>query len=129
MTTTNASLATTARVLRSRTARIRIGHHMSVARRYAVLDAHVARHNAGRATAAAYLTEVLGADANFVRRFASGFGKAATAAHLARTGAKPRRNCIARVGRRRFVECFSYDLRDLVEAAHTFKHTATLVNA
>lgn len=128
MSTTNASLATTARILSSRAARTRVGHHMSVARRYAVLDAYAARFNAGRATAAGYLTEILGVDAEFVRRFASGFGKAATAAHRTRTGNSPLRNCIARVGRR-FVQCASYDLRDLAEAARTFPRTAALINA
>lgn len=129
MTTTNARLATTARILHSRAVRTRIGHHMSVARRLAVLDAHVARFNAGRATAASYLTETLGVNADFVRRFASGFGKAATAAHRARTGNDPQRNCIARVGRRRFVQCSSYDLCDLAEAARTFARTAAFLNA
>jgi len=129
MTTTNASLVTAARILRSRTARVRTGNHMSVARRLAVLDAYVARVNAGRLTAASYLAEVLGVNADFVCRFASGFGKAATAAHRARTGISPRRDSIARVGRRRFVECFSYDLCDLAEAARTFVHTRNLIAA
>lgn len=112
-----------------RAARVRIGHHMSVVRCYAVLNAHVARFNAGRATAASYLTEVLGVDGEFVRRFASGFGKAATAAHRAHTGDNPQRDCIARIGRRRFVQCFSYDLRDLDEAARTFPRTAAVLSA
>lgn len=112
-----------------RAARVPTGHHMSVTRRIAVLEAHVARFNTGRATAASYLTEVLGVDADFVRRFASGFGKAATAAHRARTGNDPQRDCIARVGRRRFVRCFSYDLCDLVMAARTFPRTAAFLNA
>jgi len=129
MTTTNASLATVVRILRSRANRVRTGSHMSTARRLAVLDAYVARVNAGRLTAASYLTKVLGVNADFVRRFASGFGKAATAAHRARTGISPRRDSIARVGRRRFVECFSYDLCDLAEAARTFVHTAAFINA
>jgi len=79
MTTTNASLATVVRILRSRANRVRTGNHMSVARRLAVLDAYVARFNVGRLTAASYLTKVLGMNADFVRRFASGFGKTATA--------------------------------------------------
>lgn len=112
-----------------RAARTTVGHHMSAARRLAVLDAHAARFNAGRATAASYLTDVLGASADFVRRFASGFGKAATAAHRARTGNDPQPDCIARVGRRRFVQCFSYDPRDLDEAARTFVRTAGFLAA
>lgn len=111
-----------------RAARTRTGHHMSIARRIAVLDARVARFNARRATAASYLTEVLGVDADFVRRFAPGFGKAATAAYRARTGDSPPCDCIARIGLRRFVECASYDLCDLDAAARAFPRTAAFLN-
>lgn len=130
MTTTNASLATTARVLRSRTARIRIGHHMSVARRYAVLDAYVARINGNLITAASYLAGI-GASRAFIDRFGSAFGAKVSKAYQARFGRKPTRTALACRGVR-FFDAFAYtadELPVLNDAARSYDRTRNLIAA
>src|ERR1700744_3998060 len=61
--------------LTGRAARPRIGHHMSPARRRAVLTAHVTRFHAtaNTVTAANYLASI-GADTDTIRRFAAQLG-------------------------------------------------------
>lgn len=111
-----------------RAARIRIGHHMSVARRHAVLDALCARVNGGRLTAAAYLSGVLGADERFVRSYASPFGRAVARAFRQAHGCEPARDGLARHGRR-LMRCFTYDEAALAAGALAYARTAELVAA
>jgi hypothetical protein len=114
-----------------RAARVRIGHHMSPARRDARLAAVVARTNAGRLTAAEYLTDVLGADQDFVHSYASPFGKAIATAWRAAYGADPKKKGLALVNRR-LIPVFAYridDLPILQAAALAYPRTAELVGA
>ncbi len=89
-----------------RAARLRVGHHMSVQRRIAVLDAVVERANVGRITAAEYLAE-LGLDEAFINSYASPFGKAAKKAYVAAFGVEPPKSGLARRGMR-LVPVFAY---------------------
>ncbi|ACU71854.1 hypothetical protein Caci_2945 [Catenulispora acidiphila DSM 44928] len=130
MTTTNASLATTARVLRTHAARTRVGTHMSVARRYAVLDALIARTNGALITAASYLAGI-GADQAFIDRFGSAFGTKASKAYQAKFGCKSRRTGLARRGLRLF-DAFAYTANEmpiLNEAARSYARTSNLIAA
>lgn len=111
-----------------RAARARVGHHMSVARRHAVLDALCARVNGGRLTAAAYLSGVLGADERFVRSYASPFGRAVAKAWREAHGCEPVRDGLARHGRR-LVGCFTYDEAALAAGATAYRRTAELLAA
>lgn len=132
MTTTNASLATTARVIRSRTARTRIGNHMSVARRHAVLDAFIARCNGPLViTAASYLRGVIGAGEMFVDRFGSSFGTKVSKGYQAQFGHKSARTALARRGMRIF-DAFAYtadEIGILDEAARNYDRTRKLIAA
>lgn len=131
MTTTNASLATTARVLRSRATRTRIGHHMSVARRHAVLDAFIARCNGALITAASYLRSAIGADEMFVDRFGSAFGTKISKGYQAKFGRKSTRTALARRGYRIF-DAFAYTAEEigiLDEAARSYDKTRKLIAA
>lgn len=130
MTTTNASLATTARVLHSRAARARIGHHMSSARRYAVLDALIARTNGGLITAAGYLADVLGANEKFIYSFGSPFGRDVAKKYRAKFDAEPKRG-LTRRGLRLF-DGFVYAADEapiLDEAARSYNRTRKLIAA
>ena len=111
-----------------RAARARVGHHMSVARRHAVLDALCARTNGSRLTAAAYLSGVLGMDERFVRSYASPFGRAAAKAWREAHGCEPVRDGLARHGRR-LVGCFTYDEAALAAGATAYRRTAELLAA
>lgn len=114
-----------------RAARVRVSHHMSVARRTAFVGTLVARWNAGRVTAEAWLAESLGADAEFVRRYASPFGREVAKVYRARFGAEPPRSGSAWRSRM-LVDCFAYsaeELPTLEEAARTYKRTALLLAA
>ena len=131
MTTTNASLATTARILRNRHARTRIGHHMSVARRHAVLDAYIGRCNGPLTTAAAYLREVLHAGEVFTDRFGSAFGTKVSNGYQAKFGHKSARTALARRGMRLF-DAFGYtadEMPVLDEAARGYNRTRKLIVA
>lgn len=130
MTTTNASLATTARVLRSRAARARIGNHMSVVRRFAVLDALIARTNGGLITAAGYLADVLGAGEKFVYLYSSPFGRDVAKQYRAKFNAEPKQG-LTRRGLRLF-DGFVYTANEapiLDEAARTYARTRNLIAA
>lgn len=118
-------------VLSGRAARTRVGSHMSVQRRYAVLDALVRRTNAGKVTTAQYLADVVGADADFVRRFAAPYGKAVAKAYRDEYGAEPSKSGLARRGRM-LLSCFAYgadDLPVLDKGARTYRRTAELLGA
>jgi hypothetical protein len=110
-----------------RAARTRVGHHMSVGRRHDVLDALVSRTNGDQITAAAYLAE-LGADADFIKSYASPFGKAIARVYR-EVGREPERIGLARVGRR-LVPVFAYaeaDRQLLDAAAQAYPRTAALL--
>ena len=112
-----------------RAARVRTGHHMSVARRIAVLDATVDRANAGRVTAAEYLVAELGAGAAFVHSYASPFGREIAKAYRAAFGAEPAKCGLARRGLR-LVPVFAYSAEELpvlAEAALAYRRTAELL--
>jgi hypothetical protein len=119
-----------------RAARVRVGRHDSVARYRAVLEATARRANGIRATAAAYLTG-LGADAEFIRRFASQFGKAATRIHRDRLHAEPALDGLAIISARgrhgarhpRLIEVNTYPVAILAHAARSYPRTATLIGA
>lgn len=114
-----------------RAARVRIGHHMSVARRAAFVGALVARWNTGRVTAEAWLATVPGVDAEFVRRYASPFGREVAKVYRARFGTEPVRAGSAWRSRM-LVDCFAYsaeELPALEEAARSYKRTALLLAA
>lgn len=114
-----------------RAARIRVGHHMSVARRRAVLDALCARSNGALITAAAYLRAVVGADEEFVDRFGSAFGTKASKAYQAAYGQKAERVGIARRGLRLFT-VFAYAADEafvLAAAASSYGRTRALIAA
>lgn len=113
-----------------RAARVRTGHHMSAQRQVAVLDALVARVNTGRITAAEYLTGVLGADEEFVRRYASPFGRHVAQAYRAAFGMEPAKAGLARRGTR-LVPCFAYTAAEvpvLYEAALAYGRTRELLS-
>ena len=115
----------------SRRDRARVGHHMSPARRYAVLDATVARANAGLVTTADYLTDVLGADDEFVRRFSSPFGKSVAKVYREEYGQEPPKNGLAR-RRTMLLSVFAYgedELPVLAKGALNYKRTADLLLA
>lgn len=112
-----------------RAARVRVGHHMSVARRRAVLDALCARFNGALITAAAYLRGVVGADEEFVDRYGSAFGTKVSKAYQATFGRKPQRFGLARRGLRLF-EAFVYSVDEafvLGEAARSYDRTRALL--
>lgn len=130
MTTTNASLATTARVLHGRAARTRIGNHMSVTRRYAVLDALITRTNGGLITAAGYLADVLGATEKFIYSYSSPFGRDVAKKYRAKFNAEPKQG-LTRRGLRLF-DGFVYTADEvpvLDEAARTYARTRNLIAA
>lgn len=114
-----------------RAARIRVGHHMSVARRCAVLDAFCARRNGALITAAAYLRSLVGADEAFVDRFGSAFGTKVSKAYQAAYGHKTEHIGIARRGLRLF-NAFAYRATEahvLDEAARDYDRTRNLIAA
>lgn len=131
MSTTNASLAATARVLHSRHNRARIARHMSVARRHAVLDAYIARCNGPLITAAAYLRTTLGAGEAFVDRYGSAFGTKVSQGYQVKFGRKSTRTALARRGMRLF-NAFAYTTDELLvldEAARSYDRTAAFFAA
>lgn len=65
-----------------------VGTALSAARRYAVLDAYVARRNEGIVTAGQYLIAITG-DAEFSAKYDSPFGKAIKKAYIAIHGEDP----------------------------------------
>ena len=114
-----------------RAARVRVGHHMSVARRRAVLDAFCARCNGALITAAAYLRGVVGAGEEFVDRFGSAFGTKVSKAYQAAYGGKPVQFGVARRGLRLF-SAFAYTADEafvLGEAARSYDRTCALISA
>lgn len=111
-----------------RAARVRVGRFNSVARRRDVLARLVERVNAGRTTAAEYLTGI-GADAEFIRRFASPFGREIAKQYRTKFGTEPVKAGLALV-HRRLVRVFAYatdELPILDAAARTYARTAALV--
>jgi hypothetical protein len=131
MTTTNTARA--AYIPTTRSTRTRVGNAMSPARRNAFLDSFVARVNASVITAAQYLTDVLGADAEFVRRFSGTFGKAVAKAWREQFGTEPTKSGLARV-RRMLLPVFAYTadaatLTVLDKAARSYTRTAQLLAA
>lgn len=130
MTTTNASLATTARVLRSRAARTCIGNHMSVVRRFAILDAYIARTNGGLITVAGYLANALGANEKFIFSYGSPFGRDVAKRYRAAFNAEPKTG-LTRRGMRLF-EGFVYTADEafiLAESARSYSRTRKLIAA
>jgi len=112
-----------------RAARIRVGNHMSVARRQAVLAAVADRHNTGKTTAAQYLADVIGADEAFVHSYASPYGKACAKVYREQFGAEPQR-CGLAVRGRRLVAVLAYsedELPVLAKGAAEYRRTAELL--
>lgn len=105
------------------------GTFKSVGRRHAVLTAYVARRNAGIVTAGQYLTEVLGADAEFSARFDSPFGKAIKKAYKALHGEDPAKIRLV-TEHRRLHRAIGYLLGEpaLTVAAASYPRTAALLN-
>lgn len=106
------------------------GTFKSVTRRYAVLTAYVNRHNAGIVTAGQYLTEALGADAEFSARFDSPFGKAVKKAYKALHGEDPAKIRLV-TEHRRLHRAIGYLLGEpaLAVATATYPRTAALIGA
>lgn len=112
-----------------RAARVRVGTFNSVARRQAVLQAVADRHNTGKTTAAQYLTDVLGADAEFVHSYASPYGKACAKVFREQYGAEPQRSGLAVRGRR-LVAVLAYsedEVQVLDKGAREYRRTAELL--
>lgn len=110
--------------------RVLAGASNSVTRLRTVLASLAARVNGNRVTAADYLTNVLGADADFVHRYGSVYGKTATKL-MRESGAEPKRNGLAVVTRHRhasLVEVNTYPVEILRAAAANYARTATLLN-
>lgn len=109
--------------------RARIGRSGTVTRLRAVLVNLAARFNGRRATAAEFLASI-GADAEFVRRYGSVFGKTATKI-LRERGVEPKRNGLAVIVRHRhaaLVEVNTYPVDVLAAAAKQYARTAPLLN-
>jgi hypothetical protein len=129
MTTTNTARA--AYIPTSRHNRTRVGNAMSPARRNAFLDGFVARCNTAVITVAQYLTDVVGADAEFVRRFSGTFGKAVAKVWREQYGTEPAKTGLARI-RRMLLPVFAYGtdaLTVLDKAARAYSRTAELLAA
>jgi hypothetical protein len=129
MITTNTARA--AYIPTARATRTRVGSHMSPARRYAVLDAFVARVNVGLVTTAEYLANVIGADAAFVAKYSGVYGKAVAKVFRAEFGTEPRKAGLAR-RRTMLLSVFAYaadELPILDKAARTYGRTADLLAA
>lgn len=113
-----------------RAERTPVGHHMSVQRHIAVLDALVERTNAGRITAAEYLAE-LGLDEAFINSYASPYGRAVAKAYRSAFGVEPAKSGLARRGLR-LVPVFAYDADEagvLYEAAQDYQRTREFLAA
>lgn len=129
MRTTNTARA--AYIPAQRRLRTRIGTAMPAKRRNAFLDGFVARCNTGLITVAQYLADTLHADPDFVRRFASPYGKTARKVFEAEYGTEPPKAGIARVGHRLF-PVYAYTAEQtavLDKAAREYRHTAALLAA
>lgn len=132
-TTARRSTRRIASVRPVRALRTRVGHHTSPARRRAALDAHVARTNTGLVTTAAYLADVIGADAAFVASYAGPFGKAVAKAWREATGTEPAKSGLARRGTL-LLAVFAYGTDErstavLDAGARSYKRTALLLAA
>lgn len=104
-------------VATGRHARVRVGHHMSVVRRAAVLAALVERTNRGYITAAEFLCDLGFPEAE---RFASAFGRATAQAYRKSHGEEPYKGCIA-VVRGRIRQVFGYaSVSDLYAGAYSY---------
>lgn len=109
-----------------RAARARVGHHMSVQRRTAVLDALVQRTNAGYMTAVEYLTGIGFPEAE---RYASAFGRATAAAYRKSHNTEPYNGCLV-VVRGCIHQVFGYvDVADLYAGAYSYARTREHLNA
>lgn len=98
-----------------RAARVRVGNHMSVARRHAVLDAYTTRVNGTLITVASYLAG-LGASRVFVDRYSAAFGIKVSKAYQAKFGHKPFRTALAARGMRLFgVFAYTADERQILD--------------
>ncbi len=112
-----------------RAARVRVGNHMSAARRQAVLRAVADRFNTGKVTTAGYLASI-GADPEFVRRFCGPFGAAVAKVYREQHGAEPAREGLDVRGRR-LVRVNSYRAADaavLAQGARNYRRTAELLD-
>lgn len=120
---------TIATAISRRANRTLVGATMSVARRYAVLDAYVARRNTGIVTAGQYLTALTG-DAEFSARFDSPFGKHIRRAYIALHDAEPAKIRLV-TEHRRLHRAIGYRLGEpaLAVATQTYPRTAALIGA
>lgn len=109
--------------------RTRTGTTTSVARRYAVLDAYVARRNAGIVTAGQYLA-ILTGDAEFSAAYDSPFGKAIKKAYKALHGEDPAKIRLV-TEHRRIHRAIGYRIDEpaLAIATQTYPRTAALIGA
>ena len=105
-----------------------VGSTLSTARRYAVLDAYVARHNAGIVTAGQYLTAVTG-DAEFSAKYDSPYGKHVKKAYKALHGEDPQKIRLT-TEHRRLHRAIGYLIGEpaLALAVTTYPRTAALLN-
>lgn len=109
--------------------RILTGTFKSAARRYAVLDAYVARHNAGTVTAGQYLKAITGDD-EFSAKYDSPFGKAIKKAYIAIHGDDPAKIRLV-TEHRRLHRAIGYLIGEpaLAVATQTYPRTAALIGA
>lgn len=122
---------TIATAISRRTGRALTGAHNSTDRLRAVLANLVARVNGDRLTAASYLAQV-GADAEFIRRYGSAYGKTATGIHRETYGTDPARDGLAvvtRHGRPALVRVNTYPTAVLAKAAARYARTAEMIGA
>lgn len=112
-----------------RTNRALVGSALSAARRYAVLNAYVARHNEGIVTAGQYLTALTG-DAEFSAKYDSPYGKHVKRAYIAIHGADPARIRLV-TEHRRLHRAVGYLLGEpaLAVAVRAYPRTAALIGA
>jgi hypothetical protein len=108
----------------------KIGRHNSVARLHTNLTATADRNNAGTITAGQYLTEFLGADAEFAATYDSPFGKAIKKAYMALHNEEPPKLRLVAVGHRLHRKV-GYLLGEpaLAAAAQIYPRTAALIGA
>lgn len=109
--------------------RTRIGSFNTVTRRYAVLDAYVARRNAGIVTAGQYL-KALTSDDGFAAMYDSPFGKAIKKAYKALHGEDPAKIRLV-TEHRRLHRAIGYRIDEpaLKIAVASYPRTADLIGA
>lgn len=113
-----------------RAGRALAGNAMSATRRYAVLDAYVARHNEGTVTAGQYLTEILGVDRETAAPLWGPLGKAIKKAYVALHGEDPAKIRLT-TEHKRLHRAIGYLIGEpaLAIGTSTYPRTAALIGA